>query len=126
MKNLIILLLACSLIACGKKSEPPQTTSSTQTQADWPDLSHAFDAVARNYPHAQKICYDEAWGFFLDYGPEQTSGEKDDGVWHGMFLITWNDMHFHKVSNGTYWMDEIPENRTFTSHADLTGLECKP
>lgn len=118
----LMLALAACFGGCEKKVDitpalPPPVVEEV------PTTDQALAAVARFYNHSKRVCYDADWGYFLDYGKPLTGKEEDDGMMHGNYLI--QNVKFHKSSNGTFFIDNIPDDKMISVSPDLNALPCK-
>lgn len=120
---IVWLAIAMCVSGCWKKEVVAPPPVPTTIPEPIPTENEALTAVARYFPHSKRVCYDPAWGYFLDYGHSLMAKEEDDGMMHGNYLV--RDVKFHKSSNGTFFIDNIPDEGLIPVSPDLNNLTCK-
>lgn len=129
MKNLLALIILCTLVACGKdegeKKAPEPIPTPAPPAPEQPSVEQALDAALRGHPHAMKVCYDsKSEGLLIQYSPHVEPPAQDtDGMMHGWFYLKVNG--FYPSANGTWYLTNQPDGSYVQVYPDDTSLPCK-
>ena len=122
-----LISLACGIIVpfiiigCGKK-EPVLTPAASSTMT----VDEGLDAVLRQDPTSDQVCYDPNSGAYLihfekdELSPPPTNGDRLKNVW---FYV--DKIPFWKLSNGNWFTKDIEIGQYVRVWPVTSGLPCK-
>lgn len=114
-----IVFIIVIIIGYSMSDEPTSTVPEVSTNMN---VQQGFDAVHRDMPFVDHVCYDKIQGFLVHVAKDQTS---QSGL---VLVVGWqanSTLKFYRMENNTWFIGNWSVADFVQIAPDITGIQCQ-